>query len=78
MNATPRNLLKHGRIVVLTSAMAAMLAASCATPPSDDPYARTKRMAPVGYGEGYPVADNSTPAGRQLNRRVSILVRGKA
>ena len=36
------------------------------------------RMAPVGYGEGYPVADNSTPAGRQLNRRVSILIRGKA
>lgn len=36
------------------------------------------RMAPVGYGEGYPVADNSTPAGRQLNRRVNILVRGKA
>lgn len=36
------------------------------------------RMAPVGYGEGYPVAENSTPAGRQLNRRVNILVRGKA
>jgi outer membrane protein OmpA-like peptidoglycan-associated protein len=36
------------------------------------------RMAAVGYGEGYPVADNSTAAGRELNRRVSILVRGKA
>lgn len=36
------------------------------------------RMEPVGYGEGYPVADNATPQGRQLNRRVSILVRGKA
>lgn len=36
------------------------------------------RMAAVGYGEGYPVADNSSAAGRQLNRRVSILVRGKA
>ena len=36
------------------------------------------RMAAVGYGEGYPVADNDTPAGRQLNRRVTILVRGKA
>jgi outer membrane protein OmpA-like peptidoglycan-associated protein len=35
------------------------------------------RMAAIGYGEGYPVADNSTPAGRQLNRRVSILIRGK-
>lgn len=36
------------------------------------------RMAAVGYGEGYPVADNSTTSGRQANRRVSILVRGKA
>jgi outer membrane protein OmpA-like peptidoglycan-associated protein len=36
------------------------------------------RMEAIGYGEGYPVADNSTPQGRQLNRRVSILVRGKA
>ena len=36
------------------------------------------RMAAIGYGEGYPVADNSTPQGRELNRRVSILVKGKA
>ena len=36
------------------------------------------RMSAIGYGEGYPVADNSTPAGRTLNRRVSILVKGKA
>jgi outer membrane protein OmpA-like peptidoglycan-associated protein len=36
------------------------------------------RMAAIGYGEGYPVADNTTAAGRELNRRVSILVRGKA
>lgn len=36
------------------------------------------RMATAGYGEAYPVADNSTAAGRELNRRVSILVRGKA
>lgn len=36
------------------------------------------RMEAVGYGEGYPVADNATAQGRELNRRVSILVRGKA
>jgi outer membrane protein OmpA-like peptidoglycan-associated protein len=35
-------------------------------------------MAAIGYGEGYPVADNATAAGRELNRRVSILVKGKA
>ena len=36
------------------------------------------RMAAIGYGEGYPVADNASPAGRAQNRRVSILVRGNA
>lgn len=35
------------------------------------------RMDAIGYGEGYPVADNATPEGRALNRRVTILVRGK-
>ena len=36
------------------------------------------RMSAIGYGEGYAVADNSTPGGRALNRRVSILVKGKS
>ncbi|MEJ8568344.1 OmpA family protein [Elongatibacter sediminis] len=36
------------------------------------------RMEAIGYGEGYPVADNATSQGRALNRRVSILIRGKS
>jgi outer membrane protein OmpA-like peptidoglycan-associated protein len=31
-----------------------------------------QRLITVGMGEGRPVADNSTPEGRQLNRRVEI------
>ena len=37
-----------------------------------------ERMAAIGYGEGYPVADNASPGGRAQNRRVSILVKGNA
>jgi outer membrane protein OmpA-like peptidoglycan-associated protein len=36
------------------------------------------RITAVGYGEGYPVADNSTPSGRALNRRVDLLLKAKA
>lgn len=33
-----------------------------------------RRMAAVGYGEFRPVADNDTPAGREKNRRVVVVV----
>lgn len=32
------------------------------------------RITTTGYGEKKPIADNSTPEGRQLNRRVEILI----
>jgi len=34
------------------------------------------RIANRGYGPNYPVASNATTAGRQLNRRVEIIVSG--
>lgn len=34
------------------------------------------RINTQGYGERYPVADNATEAGRSLNRRVEINIRG--
>ena len=33
-----------------------------------------ERIQTRGYGEGYPVATNDTTAGRQLNRRVEIVI----
>lgn len=32
------------------------------------------RMTTIGYGESQPVADNFTPQGRQMNRRVGITI----
>ena len=36
------------------------------------------RMAAVGYGEREPVAANTTVEGRRLNRRINLVVKGKA
>jgi outer membrane protein OmpA-like peptidoglycan-associated protein len=36
------------------------------------------RIAAIGYGESMPVASNATLPGRQMNRRVDILLKGKA
>ncbi len=39
----------------------------------DDGFA-PERLSAAGYGEFHPVAENSSPAGQQLNRRVDIVV----
>jgi outer membrane protein OmpA-like peptidoglycan-associated protein len=36
------------------------------------------RMTALGYGESYPVAENSTSGGRQQNRRVDVLLKANA
>lgn len=37
----------------------------------------TNSMTAIGYGVNYPVASNQTSAGRQLNRRVELVVSGE-
>ena len=37
-----------------------------------------RRLSAIGYGEGYPAADNDDAGGRQQNRRVEILLKAKA
>ena len=37
----------------------------------------SSRISSLGYGEGQPVSDNSTPGGRDLNRRVDLLLKAK-
>lgn len=37
----------------------------------------TRRLLPYWYGYTHPVADNATPEGRRLNRRVTITLRDK-
>jgi outer membrane protein OmpA-like peptidoglycan-associated protein len=37
----------------------------------------SSRLSAEGYGEEHPVGDNSTDAGRAMNRRISMLVTQK-
>ena len=39
-----------------------------------EPGADPSRVATQGYGPEYPVASNGNPGGRQLNRRVEIVI----
>jgi len=35
------------------------------------------RIESQGYGKGFPVADNADSGGRQLNRRVEVVIGGE-
>jgi len=37
-----------------------------------------ERITAQGYGEQHPIADNTSPSGRRQNRRVDLLLKGKA
>jgi len=36
------------------------------------------RITAIGYGEDHPIASNETAAGRQQNRRITLLLKGEA
>ena len=36
------------------------------------------RLIARGYGKGYPIATNDTAAGRQMNRRVEMIISNDA
>jgi chemotaxis protein MotB len=44
----------------------------------DDSGIDPRKVSVAGYGQYRPVADNATPEGRQLNRRVDLVVVGTA
>lgn len=60
-SAEANNLLSRRRADAVDNALVAMGMAA-------------RRATPVGYGEDYPIADNSTDTNRALNRRVEVYI----